>query len=109
VSEIIAEWLDANVWDGDKVSLSSDIMNLKAHQAVFNPHDLYELVCDFVESLEMVAPFKIMEYKVIKDLPNILKVGETLYEYEEGAMGKVESGGRINKELLKDFIELKQP
>ncbi len=47
----IEDWLDANVWDGDKLSNCLPSQN-KGHRAYFNPHDLAELVCECLESIE---------------------------------------------------------
>ena len=42
----IANWLDANVWDGDEASKSG---RLEKHEARFGPQDLYELVTECLE------------------------------------------------------------
>ncbi len=47
----IAEFLDANVWNGDKVSDSDSLMKVSGHKAYFNPHELNELVCDCFENV----------------------------------------------------------
>ena len=47
----IAEFLDQNVWDGDKVSNSDSLMKVSGHKAYFNPHELHELVCDCLENV----------------------------------------------------------
>lgn len=44
----IADWLDANVWDGDEVSKNKD----SKHIANFGPHELYELVVELIEDIE---------------------------------------------------------
>jgi len=47
----IAEFLDQNIWDGDKVSNSDSLMKVSGHKAYFNPHELHELVCDCLENV----------------------------------------------------------
>ena len=42
----IANWLDANVWDGDEAS-KTDLF--KKHEARFGPQDLYDLVKECME------------------------------------------------------------
>lgn len=45
----VANWLDANVWDGDELSKVEDSGN---HIARLSPRDLFELVTDCFEALK---------------------------------------------------------
>ena len=45
--DFIADWLDANVWDGENVSISEFYNSL--HKAHFSPRSLYELFTECFE------------------------------------------------------------
>jgi len=48
----VANWLDANVWDGDELSKVEDSGN---HITRLTPMDLYELVTDCFEALKEIG------------------------------------------------------
>jgi len=67
INDKVAAWLDANVWDGDKVSMDASLINNRAHKAHFGPHDLYELVTDLIESIKGEEEMRIrVKYKDIE-------------------------------------------
>lgn len=45
----VAEWLDANLWDGDGLSLYRTARS--DHVAMFNPWELKELVVELIKDI----------------------------------------------------------